>query len=431
MDIKIKRRFKGWVVVGIVAAGLIFMLVVFAAPLAGNLWKMLPGKGKDIKTQNTAPGAEGAKAQGEANGEEKKVVPVIVFKAAKSDFQDTLPAMGTIKGIKEVELRFEANGLIEAVNFKEGDFIKRGDVIAVLNQQDSILKLEYAQSKLKTSQTQMLTAKKKLEIHQKLYQLGSIIKSKLEEVALEYENAKSQATSADKEVAFAKQEIQKAYLVSPMDGILGNREAEAGEFVTSNTKIATIIDISSVFAEVGIIEKDIQKVALGQEATATVDAYQDKEFKGKIENILPVVEGKSRTLTCKIKINNEQGQLLPGMFVRSTIFVYGQKGVIVLPSPNTVLRDSKNSGKFDSVFVVDQDNTAHLKNVDVSYITTDNAVIASGLEEGEQVVSEARAELQDGAPVEILETQEGLKPAEQPGAAEEEQGRGEKELVIK
>jgi RND family efflux transporter MFP subunit len=302
--------------------------------------------------------------------------------------------------------------------------IKRGDTIATLNQQDAILKLEYSQTKLKTVQTQMLEAKKKLEVHQGLYEIGSIIKSKLEEIALEYENVKSQVASAEKEVAFAKQEMQKAYLTSPIDGIMGTRDVEVGEFITSTTKIGTVIDISSVYAEVGIIERDIQKVALGQEATITVDAYPNAEFKGTIDSVLPVIEGKSRTLTCKIKIDNTQGQLLPGMFAKGTIFVFGQKGAIVLP--NSCLKDRDDDGTFDSLFTVDQENVAHLVDIEVGYLTTDNVVVSSGLQEGQMVVTEARGELQDGSEVEVLEAQEGLKPTEFPS----EEGQQEKEMII-
>lgn len=402
--------------VAVAAAVLIFIFIIYAAPVLQRL------KSKGAKVQ--PGGASAAKTEGQQKSEEEKIVPVVAHKVEKSDFEDTLPAMGTIKGIKEIELRFEVNGVIDAINFKEADIIKRGDTIAALNQQDAILKLEYAQSKLKTSQTQMLTAKKKLEIHQKLYSIGSIIKSKLEEIALEYENTKSQVTSAEKEVSFAKQEIQKAYLTSPIDGVMGSRDAEAGEFVTSTTKIGTVIDISSVYAEVGIIEKDIQKVALGQEGTITVDAYPNTEFKGAIDNVLPVIEGKSRTLTARIKIDNSQGQLLPGMFASGTIYVFGQKGAIVIPA--VCQRDKDNDGNFDSVFVVGQDNIAHLRDISIGYVAADNVVVDSGLEEGELIVSEARGELTDGATVEVLETQEVMKPTEQPV----EEGSGEKDMVI-
>jgi RND family efflux transporter MFP subunit len=419
--------------VAVVAASLIFLFVTYAGPILQYMWKVFPVVEKItfvsniLKSKGTSrgPGAQRLeKSEGQQKDEEERVVPVVVHKVQMSDFEDTLPAMGTIKGLREIELRFEVNGVIDTINFKEADLIKKGDTIAALNQQDAILKLEYAQSKLKTSQTQMLTAKKKLQIHQKLYNIGSIIKSKLEEVALEYENAKSQVTSAEKEVSFAKQEIQKAYLTSPIDGVMGSRDAEPGEFVTSTTKIGSVIDISSVYAEVGIIEKDMQKVALGQEGTVTVDAYPNTEFKGTIDNVLPVIEGKSRTLTARIKIDNSQGQLLPGMFARGAIFVFGQKGAIVIPT--VCQRDKDNDGNFDSVFVVGQDNVAHLRDITVGYVAADNVVIDSGLEEGELIVSEARGELADGATVEVLETQEAMKPTEQPI----EEGSGEKEMVI-
>jgi RND family efflux transporter MFP subunit len=422
MSAQIRKRFRGWIMLAVVAVGMIILFIAYAGSISQGVRRLLP---PGAKTEGPVSSGEGAPGEAAQQGEQK-TVSVIVYKSQKSDFEDTLPAMGTIKGIREIELRFEVNGVIDAINFKEGDLLKKGDTIAALNQQDAILKLEYSQSKLKTAQTQMLTAKKKLEIHQQLYQIGSIIRSKLEEVSLEYENTKSQVTSAEKEVAFAKQEMQKSYIPSPIDGVMGTRDAEVGEFVTSTTKIGTVIDISSVYAEVGIIEKDMQKVALGQEATITVDAYPKTEFKGAVDSVLPTIEGKSRTLTCRIKIDNASGQLLPGMFARGTIFVYGQKDAIVIP--NTCLRDKDNDGTFDSVFIVDQENIAHLTDVQIGYLTTDNAVISSGIEDGQMVVSEARGDLQDGMTVEILETQEGLKPAEQP--TEEGPGGGEKEMVI-
>ncbi len=436
MPIKIKRRFKGWVAILVVIFALAAMFRVYGAPILQNLIKTLPSvgrinavsdflKSKGLSVpQQSSDAAQIGEDIPKPEGEENKVVPVIVHKAAKSDFEDLLPAMGTIKGSREIELRFEVNGLIEAINFRESDLIKKGDMVAVLNQQDAILKLEYSQSKLKTVQTQMLTAKKKLEIHQRLYQIGSIIKPKLEEIALEYENAKSQVTQAEKEVAFAKQEVQKAYLISPIDGILGTRDVEAGEFVTQATKIATIIDISSVWAELGIIEKDLQKISLGHEVSITVDAYPDAEFKGTIDNVLPIIEGKSRTITCRVNIDNQDSRLLPGMFAKGTIYVFGQKDVIVLP--NTCLRDKDNDGTFDSVFVADEGSVAHQRDIEIGYLTTDNVVVASGVEEGELVVTEARAELQDGAQVEILETQGALGPMEQPFQG----GGAEQELVI-
>jgi membrane fusion protein, multidrug efflux system len=338
----------------------------------------------------------------------EELVTVRSYRILRGDFIDVLPSMGTIKGDREVELRFESNGIVDSINFFEGDLVRRGDIIATLAQKDALLKLEYAKSKLKTQQLAEEAAKKKLEIHQRLYDDGIIIKPKLEEIQIEYESAKSQAQSSQKEVEFALSELDKTYRYSPINGVMGTRDIEVGEFVTSNIKIASLFDTSTVIAETGIIEKDINRVALGQKAKITVDTYPGVEFEGQIESVSPIVEGKSRTLTVKVRIKNDnpRGTLLPGMFARVWISVYEKKNTIRLPA--ACLYDLDNNGEFDSVYVVSSDNIAKATPVKIGYVSTDYIEIIDGLREGEQVVSETMAELKDGVKVDVIEVQEPM-----------------------
>ena len=338
----------------------------------------------------------------------EELVAVRSYRVVRGDFIDVLPGMGTIKGDREVELRFESNGIVDSINFFEGDLVRRGDIIATLAQKDALLKLEYAKTKLNTQQFAEQAAKKKLEIHQRLFDDGIIIKPKLEEVQIEYEGAKSQSQSAQKEVEFALSELDKTYRYSPINGVMGTRDVEVGEFVTSNIKIASLYDTSTVVAELGVIEKDINRVALGQKAKITVDTYPGVEFEGQIENIAPIVEGKSRTLTVKIRIKNDnpRGTLLPGMFARIWVSVYEKKNTIRLPG--ACLYDINNDGEFDSVYVVTSENIAKATPVRIGYVSTDYIEIIDGLREGEQVVSETMAELKDGVKVDVIEVQEPM-----------------------
>jgi len=232
---------------------------------------------------------------------------VKAYKVARRDFEDSLPSLGTIKGYREMDLKFEINGVVDSLNFREGEEIREGDIIASLDQYDALLKLKYAQLELDKAK--------------KLFEIGSIIKAKLEQSELEYESAKS--------------DIDKTYLYAPRDGVLGTRDAEVGEFVTSNDKVVTLIDDSDVFAEIGIIERDIGKVKVGQSSKVFVDAYPDTEFKGKVDNISPVVEGRSRTQGAKIRVRNTKKLLLPGMFSRVLVDIYAKENAIVIP--NTAL----------------------------------------------------------------------------------------------
>ena len=336
----------------------------------------------------------------------EELVTVRTYRVIRGDFIDVLPGMGNIKGDREVELRFPVNGLVDSINFYEGDLLRRGDIIATLEQKDALLKLEYSKSKLKTQQVAEKAAKKKLEIHQTLFDEGIIIKPKLDEVELEYEGAITQVTSAQKEVEFALAELDKTYLYSPIDSVMGSRDVEVGEFVTSNVKIASLYDTATVVAEIGIIEKDINRVALGQKARITVDTYPGVEFEGQIENIAPIIEGKSRTLTVKVRLKNDnpKGTLLPGMFARIWISVYEKKNTMKLPS--SCLYDLDNNGEFDSVYAVTDENIANATAVKIGYVSTDYVEIIDGLREGEQVVSEAMAELKDKVKVDVIEVQE-------------------------
>lgn len=338
----------------------------------------------------------------------EELVTVRTYRVARGDFIDVLSAMGTIKGDREIELRFSVNGIVDSINFFEGDLVRKGDIIATLDQKDALLKLEYAKSKLKTQEVGEMTARKKLEIHQQLYDKDIIIKPKLEEVRLEYESAKTQVASAQKEVEFALSELDKTYLYSPVDGVMGTRDVEVGEFVNTNIKIASLYDVSTAVAEMGVIEKDISRVALGQKARISVDTYPGVEFEGKIDNVAPIIEGKSRTLTVKIRIRNDnpKGTLLPGMFARIWISVYEKKNTIKVPS--SCLYDLNNDGEFDSVYVVGEDNIARVRGVKIGYLSTDYVEVTDGLAEGEQVVSEAMAELKEGVKVEVIEVQEAM-----------------------
>ncbi|PIP68019.1 MAG: hypothetical protein CO035_01170 [Candidatus Omnitrophica bacterium CG_4_9_14_0_2_um_filter_42_8] len=332
---------------------------------------------------------------------ETEAVPVRCYKVTPMDFKDDLPVMGTVKGGLEIPLKFEINGVITSINFREGDMMDKGDIIASLDKKDAQLKIDYAKSKAESAKTQALAAKKKYEIHKSLYDIGAIIKAKLEEVELEAKSAGEQAKSAEVEVRSAEAEFKKTDLIASREGVMGTREAEVGEFVTPNNKIATLYDISEMFVELGIVEKDVDKVTIGQDVIVTVDAHLGATFKGRVDYIYPAIEGKSRTLTAKVRLQNPDVQLLPGMFARAMITVAEFKDALVIPSLSL---NKKDEGY--NVAVIDAQNKASIRLVKVEYITTDYSVIGEGLYEGELVVTETPQELKEEMPVQVIEVQE-------------------------
>ena len=328
----------------------------------------------------------------------EEIILVKAYKIARRDFEDTMPSLGTVKGYREMNLKFEVNGVVDSINFREGEEVREGDIIASLDQYDALLKLKYA--------------KIELDKTKKLFEIGSIVKMALEQTELEYESAKS--------------DLDKTYLYAPRDGVLGTRDAEVGEFVTSTDKIVTLIDDSDVFVEIGVIERDIGKIRVGQRSKVFVDPYPDADFKGKIDNVSPVVEGRSRTQNVKIRVNNAKRQLLPGMFARVLVDIYAKENAIVIP--NTALNKGEKGYITFIVHMTDQEEeleeleeepgedfleeeageqgVVEARPVLFEYRSSDFSVIKEGLEEGELVVVETQERLRDKMKVMVTEVQE-------------------------
>ena len=375
--------------------------------------KVKKGPSPDQKQTAATPSRqEEPPAQQQAPSEPAPIM-VRVFKMKPTDFHDFLPVMGTVKGKTEVELKFEIPGVIKKIYFKEGEKVRKSALIAYLVPDDAKLKLKYARNKFIAAQAAYESSMKKYEINQKLFEVGAIIKSKMEEAELDARSAKAQVDTAKAEEDLAKNDFRKVFLYSTKDGVMGPREAEEGEFVTSQDKMGTLFEINEVYIEVGIVERDINKVRLGQKASIYVDAYPTRAFEGTVDSVYPIIEGKSRTLTAKIKVDNKEGLLMPGMFSRAEISIADLKQVLIIPTssvmhagggkilvpvvPKTTLRTGE-----DGI----QTGTVQIRRVVQGYATNDYVQVAQGLGEDDLIIIETQGELKDNAKVKIVGTEE-------------------------
>lgn len=357
---------------------------------------------------------------------EEEAVAVKAYKIKRMDFKDTLPALGNIKGFKEIELKFQLPGMVESINFEEGEKIQEGDIIASLNQKDALLKLKYAEIELSKNK--------------KLFELGAISSLKIEQSKLEYESAKS--------------DLDKTNIYAVSNGIMGPRTMEVGSYFSPNettNKVGVFVNSDKVYAEFNIIEKDIPKIALGQKVEVFVDAYPGKSFNGTIDRISPVVEGRSRTETIKVELDNKDGILKPGMFIRSLISTYEKKDALVVPSSALKKKENdyfayvihKEEAKAATEPLMAKDKkkeppkglfgifkgkqkeeprpemkgpkdkaaeygTVESRKIVIGYMSEDLVEISKGLNEDELVVTEIQEDFKDKAKVEITELQEGI-----------------------
>ena len=333
-----------------------------------------------------------------AKEEEKKMVefletvPVKVYKSKKMDFKDTLPAMGRIEGFKEIELRFDAKGILESFNFEEGERILEGDIIASLNQQDALLKLKYAGLEYDKAK--------------KLYEIGGVDKVALDQKKLEYDSA--------------KRDLEKTNIYAASDGFLGSKEKDTGTYITSQDKVGLFVDFSGVFAAFDVIEEDSPKIELGQTAEVFLDAYPGSTYNGTVDMVSPVIEGRTRTQKIKVELKNKESDMKPGMFARAIINTYEKKDALVIPASAFKKKENKyfvyvvhlEEGEEDAAGTDDafggQDGIVEEREIEIEYLTHDVAEVGKGLKEGEMVIRELHQEYKDKDKVEITEVQETI-----------------------
>lgn len=342
------------------------------------------------------------KLAGEKVSPRDEIVPVKVFKVGRFNYEDTLNALGTIKGAMEFKLSFEVAGVISSVNYREGERYEEGALLISLRQDDVLLRLKRAQAEMNKSEAEGGIAKRKYEDQKKLFEIGAIPQSTLENARLEADKASYALESARLEVKANEALLEKSNLYAPSKGMIGELNVEEGEAVSPNTLLGSHIMTEYVYAEFGVVERDVNKMQLGQKARVFVDAYPDKTFEGVVENIAPVVAGKSRTASVRVRLENPEGLFLPGMFTRVRILLYSKKNTIAVPTDAIQGEPGKQF-----VFVADaRKNETEKRAVTVGYTRPDYSQVDSGISEGELIATSGLEQLADKKKIKILETQE-------------------------
>ncbi|MDP8233475.1 MAG: efflux RND transporter periplasmic adaptor subunit [Candidatus Saelkia tenebricola] len=331
-------------------------------------------------------------------------IPIKAYKLAFTDFTDELPAVGTVRNIPEIELRFEVNGVIKNIKIKEGDKVKKQDLLATLDSKDVKLEIQWAQAKLNATEAEYKAALKRYQVVKRLYEIGAIIKARLDQLQAELEVSKAKIDISKKELQLSKVKLEKLDMKAPQAGIINKKEKDVGEFITPNDIIFTLLDAANTFVEIGVIEKDVFKIKSGQKVKVKVDTYPTRVFFGYVETVFPAIDERTRTLNIRVRVLDPGKLLKPGMFARVDVAVFRKKDALVVPSSSVSIQQ----GAYYAAMI--EEEKIKYAPVTVEYITTDYAVIKKGLTEGALIVIETPGmkRFSAGTGIKIIETQEKL-----------------------
>jgi HlyD family secretion protein len=383
-------------------------------------------------------------------GGKEEIINVQVEKVLKKSITQTVTATGKVNAEFKVVITPEVTGEIVYLPVKEGDMVKKGDVLLKIKSDKYVAAKDRADANLRSAKADLNRIKAELdrvaseykritELHQKRLASDSEIenvKSQYLSTQASYESAQANVNQFEALVKEASEELYKTTITSPMAGTITQLNVEIGERVlgsgfSQGTNILTVSDLSNMEATVDVDENDIALISIGDTARIKVDAFVDKEFNGVVTEIgnsaISTGLGTQEQVTnfeVKIKILDTEKNLKPGMSCNATIETETKANILVVPiqsvtartdfkpegeqseDENDAIKEKKEDRKIQEiVFII---NNGKAKTINVSTgISDDNHIelTSTSLKEGDEVVSGSfRAisrELKDGSLVKV------------------------------
>lgn len=310
-------------------------------------------------------------------------IPVNMMKVSETPVSSTVNAVGALIAEDSVILRSEIDGRIDKLLFKEGQPVKKGAVLVVLNSADERARLAAAQADLKLAESRYKRS-------EELVAQNFISKQALDETRANLDILR--ARLQQEQVA-----LDKTVLSAPFAALVGLRQVSPGAYVKKGDDIVRLDALGNLKLEVPVPETYLSLVRIGLPITLTVDALPGQTFSGKVHAIDPVVDPTSRNVRVRARIANPKGQLKPGMFARATADLGGKTRAILLPEQVIVPRQDGNY-----VFLA-VNGKAELRKVTLGKREPGRVEIVSGVAVGDTVVLDGQIKLRPGVPVVTLE----------------------------
>ncbi len=286
---------------------------------------------------------------------------------------------GMVEAMQTIPLSFETTGTVEAVYVDEGDKVSAGQLLAKVERGS----LESAHNGALAQYQQAVDAQVRLK---SVYEKGSLPEIKWVEI-----NSKLGQAKAMLEVA--ERNLENCNLISPTNGIIGQRNIEPGMSAIQVQAPLLIVKIEEVLVKISVPENEIGLLSKGMEAAITVGALANRNYSGTIERVGVVANVLSRTYSVKIKVENPDLLLKPGMVCEVLVNIPESKEKLLVP----VTSVGKDAGQQNFVFLVDKTTgRAVRKNVVIDNFSDERIIIRSGLQNGDLVVLAGNHKISEG-----------------------------------
>lgn len=306
-------------------------------------------------------------------------------------------ASGQLESVNTTYLSTRLMGIITALNVKEGDQVKKGQVLATIQSQDIQAKQAQTQSMITEAEAHFNNAKKDLDRFTALYEKKSASAKELDNINLQYQAAKARLDAAKQMKNEVNAMIRYATITAPYDGIITRKNAEAGSMANPGMPILVIERTGNLLAHVAIPESNITALKTGKKATLTIKST-GKSIDGTISEINPSSQFTGGQYMVKITIPADQQKgLYSGMYVNAFIPTESKMettNAVMVPKSSIIHRD-----QLTGIYTVGEGDVAILRWVRLGKERGDQVEVLSGLNSSESFILSSEGKLYNGAPI--------------------------------
>ena len=296
-------------------------------------------------------------------------VPVAVGPIQRGPIELCRTFSGTLESPANLIVAPKISGRIKRLNVDLGDTVRRGQVVAELDDDEYIQAIILAKADVEVAKANLVEAKSALKIADRKFKRFQMLRERRATSDSEFdlaqadhlgksarlEVARAQLTRAEASLETAKIRIGYTKVIAGWNGgdgfrVVADRYVDEGETVSANAPLISIVEVDPIIGVIFVTEKDYIHLKRGQEAMLTTDAYPGMQFQGRISRIAPVFRKTTRQAKIELTIDNPQHSLKPGMFIRAKIVVDRMADATIVPAQALTTRDDK-----DGVFVVNDD----------------------------------------------------------------------------
>jgi membrane fusion protein, multidrug efflux system len=337
--------------------------------------------------------AKNAKASGPP-----PAIPVGVATVKQGSFDVYLNGLGSVQAYYTVSLKTRIDGQIMQVNFREGQEVKEGELLLVIDPRPYQVALDQAKANLAKDEAQLTNAKAQFERNKVLYEQGVIAKQDLDTLQASFGTYAATIEADKAAIANAQLNLTYCYIKSPINGRIGLRLVDPGNYVTaaSGAAMVTITQLHPIAVVFTIPEDQLPQVQQQlRSGGLEVDAYsrddQQKLATGKLETINNQIDQTTGTVQLKAIFDNPDNALWPNQFVNAHLLLKKLDNAVTAPA--SALQRGPD-GTF--TYLVDANNTVQMRPIQVQLTQGSTVVIAKGLQAGDRVVTDGQEKLSAG-----------------------------------